>query len=189
MSIVSAMLDATATGINYAFPEFTKNNVRFGRPVGFEKGEPHFEQYAQPRGLAHFNVSKNISKPYVKPDFALHGKPGVVPLKSNQWGTHAGNMLFFGDQPTQVGPLAVPYYTETNMHQFETEEYNPSFPIPRDYNAGIRPTIQPLREHSILEPSAPKFRPQQVKHTHYRELPHQVRFLPDDEIVREVRRL
>lgn len=189
MSIVSALLDMTSTGINYAFPEYTKNNVRFGHPVGFEKGEPHFEQYAQPRQTPHFNVSKNISKPYVKPENALHGKVGVVPLKCDQWGTHAGAMLFFGDQPTQVGPLAVPYYTGTDMHQRESEEYTPSFPIPRDYQAGIRPTLQPLRERPILEPAAPQFRPQKERYTHYRDLPHEVRFLPDDEIVREVRRL
>ena len=189
MSIVSALLGATDIGFNRAFPGSTKNNVRYGHPVGFAKGEPHFEQYAQPEGKAHFNVSRWIRKPYVAPDFDIHGKPGVVPLKCNQYGSHAGAMLFYAEAPTQVGPLAVPLDYATNLHQGATEEYFVDFPVQRDYKAGIRPAIQPLREHQILEPSAPKFRPQEKKYGHYRERPAPVRFLPEQEIVREVRGL
>lgn len=189
MSIVSALLGGMDIGYNRAWSGSIKNNIRYGHPVGFEKGEPHFEQYEQHKQMPHFNISKGIRKPCIAPDFPLHGKPGMVPLKCNQYGSHAGGMLFFGDQPTQVGPLKVPVYEPTNLHQDQTEEYSVDFPVPRNYNAGIRPTIQPLVEHSIIEPAPKMFRPAEVQYTHHRVLPVPTRFLPDDEIVREVRGL
>ena len=188
MSIVSKYLNINDVGYNHSYSGSIKNNIRYGHPVGFNKGDPVFPEYQQQTQLPNFNVSKNISKPYIPAPY-IHNPIGNVPLKCNQEGTHAGAMLFFGDQPTQVEPLKVPYYEGTNMYQNQAEEYTPSFNPPYQYNEGIRPSIRALHEIPILEPAAPMFRPKYQKNVHYRDIPFGVHYLPEQEIVKEVRGL
>ena len=85
MSIVSRQIDA-----HTIFP--MRHPVK---AVGFKAGAPEpAPVFAQAPQKAHFNLSKNIAKPFIlSPQIDSH-VPGKVPLKSSQLGSHAGGMLF-----------------------------------------------------------------------------------------------
>ena len=176
MSIVSRNIDT------FSVPRPVKN----GNPVGWKPGAPQYDIYSQPRQKPNFNVSKNIRKPLRDVDY-IHGKVGVVPLKCEQWGHDIPKL--FAPMNTDLQVLKVPVPQPTNMGLGQSEEYTPQFQLPFPYNDGIRPSIRPLRETDILEPTGPVFRPRKARIGHYRPQPYPTEYLPDDEIVHQVRNL
>lgn len=165
MSIVSRALDTFSEGINPAFPEFVKFNVRYGRPVGFHPGDPQYPEFTQNPQKPFAVTGCHFRKPAVV-NPVVEMKRMHVPLATETYGHHAGAMLFYAPEPKDIVPLKVPYYKETDMKQTSVEEYDPSFPFPFAYNEGIKPGIRAMRELPVDEPTPPMFRPQKVQYKH-----------------------
>ena len=158
------------------------------RAVGFKAGNPQYPAYAQPPQKAHFNLSKSIAKPFVKAPEKKY-PAGVVPLKSLQYGTHAGAVLFNAPEMIDIEPLKTPVMIPTRVRiEDATQEITTNFPI-YTYNDGIRPSMRPLKPEDILEPTAPMFRPSRPVYEQTKTAPFRTGYMPDDEIVRQVRAL
>lgn len=142
MSIVSRQIDA-----HTIFP--MRHPVKAVCPVA---GDPQYAPFAQAPQKAHFNVSKNIAKPFILSAQIDTHVPGKVPLKSSQLGSHAGGMLFNAPQLLDIELLKTPVVVPTrlNMDNILTE-YDPPAPIYMQ-NEGIRPSLRPLQPTPIAEP-------------------------------------
>lgn len=154
-----------------------------------DMGEPYTPQYQFPPQTATFADSKRLSKPFGLA--SLTGKPaGVVPLKSLQEGTHAGSMLFNAPENLDVVPLKVPIYEPTKFKNYEGREtYNPHFPQ-YSYYDGARPSVRPLSEYPVSEPTDPyPSRPEKVAYHQYKVTPYPVHYQLEDEIMAQVRGL
>lgn len=179
MSIVSPFIDVAAV------PRLKHGPVK---AVGFKAGAPQYPQFALPEQKPFFNISKGIAKPFVPSGMKKYA-PGVVPLKSMQYGTHAGAELFNAPMMIDIEPLKTPMPIPTRIRvEDATQEVNPSFPV-YTYNDGIRPSMRPLKPEDILEPTGPAFRPSRPVYSQTKTVPFPAGYLPDDEIVRQVRAL
>jgi hypothetical protein len=179
MSIVSKKIDT------FAVPRDRHGPVK---AVGFVAGDPQYAPFAQPAQKAWFNLSKSIAKPFVAPP-EKHYKPGVVPLKSLQYGTHAGAVLFNAPVMIDIAPLKTEVPRPTYIHvEDATQEVHPQFPD-YSYLDGVRPYARALKPEEIIEPTGPTFRPSAPVYRHQRVQPVPTAYLPDDEIVRQVRSL
>ena len=179
MSIVSKQLDT------FSVPRLKHGPVR---AVGRVAGDPQYLPYAQPEQKAWFNLSKRIAKPFVPSEMKKYA-PGVVPLKSMQYGTHAGAVLFNAPVMTDIAPLKTPVPVVRPIRiEDATQEVNPAFPV-YTYNDGIRPSVRPLKPEDILEPTGPVFRPSGPVYRQMRVTPYPTAYLPDEEIVLQVRGL
>lgn len=176
MSVVSRQLDF------FTIPKPVRNAV----PVGFSAGPPQYPIYAQPEQKAHFNVSKNIRKP-IRDVAYTHGTMGNVPLYCHQFGADVPKLFVAPNNDLQV--LKVPIPVPTNLNLSQGEEYVPQFQMGLPYNEGIRPSVRFLRETEITEPAGPMFRPAGAKFGLYRPQQVPMMYLPEDEIVRQVRNL
>ena len=110
---------------------------------------------AQPTQKPNFNVSKWIAKPFITEPY-LQGNERV-PLKSNQYGSHAEGAALF-DAPIYLVPAPLDVPKDAVIHygmEDMFEDANILFEEPLDYKAGIRPSIRRLKETTIYEPVAP----------------------------------
>ena len=179
MSIVSKQLDT------FSVPKSKHGPVKAVCGVA---GPPQYPAYAQPEQMPWFNLSKRIAKPFVAPPEKKYA-PGVVPLKSLQYGTHAGAVLFNAPMMVDIAPLKTPVPVVRPIRiEDATQEVNPVFPV-YTYNDGIRPSMRPLKPEDVLEPTGPAFRPSGPVYRQMRVTPYPTAYLPDDEIVRQVRAL
>jgi hypothetical protein len=159
------------------------------RAVGFNAGPPQYERFALPEQKPFFNVSKGIAKPFVKAPEKKY-PAGVVPLKSLQYGTHDGCVLFNAPEMIDIAILKQPVMVPSSLRMEDAvQEVNPAFPMPYAYNDGIRPSMRALKEQDVLEPTGPVFRPSVQQYAATRPNPYRTGYLPDDEIVRQVRAL
>lgn len=147
-------------------------------------------QYAFPAQKAHFNVSKGIAKPFIY-NTDIDVTPGRVPLKSNQYGSHAGGMLFNAPEKLDIALLKTPVPVPTRIRMDDVlTEYDPLPPV-YTYNEGIRPSMRPLMAAPIAEPGPPiVFRTNGA--TLYEQLrtnPTPVALSPEDMIAKQVRGL
>lgn len=143
MSIVSRQIDA-----HTIFP--MRHPVK---AVGFKAGAPEpAPVFAQAPQKAHFNLSKNIAKPFILSSQIDTHVPGKVPLKSSQYGSHAGGMLFNAPQLLDIELLKTPVPVPTRLDlKNVTYEYDPMPPV-YTQNEGIRPSLRPLLPTPIAEP-------------------------------------
>lgn len=176
MSVVSRMIDV------YSLPRPVMN----GNPVGFVPGPPQYAPFTQSPQMPCFNVSKNIRKKLFDVSY-IHGQTGSVPLYTNQFGSEVPRL--FSPMDTGMPTLKVPMLTGTNMGLDESYEYTPEFQQPIVFSEGIRPSIRPLRETDVQQPTGATFRPATMRKGFYRPQPFPTMSLPDDEIVRQVRNL
>lgn len=153
-----------------------------------DAGEPQYEPYTQGEQKPTFNLAHKKRKPF--DGEILSGKPaGVVPLKCNQLGSHAGNMLFNAPYNMDLLVFKVPDYRSTYLMQDQTEEVNPAFPN-YDYLYGSRPSVRALKEVNVIEPTNPyPVRPDSQLYRGQSVAPSPVRYQFEDELVRQVRGL
>ena len=180
MSIVSPFIDVAAV------PRQKHGPIK---AVFFKAGKPEpAPVYSFPAQAPCFNLSKSIAKPFVKAPEKKY-PAGVVPLKSMQYGTHAGAVLFNAPEMIDIAPLKTPMPIPTRIRvEDATQEYTPEFPV-YTYNEGIRPSMRPLKPEDILEPTGPAFRPSAPVYSQMRVVPFPAGYMTDDEIVRQVRSL
>lgn len=163
------------------------------KAVGFKAGAPEpAPVYAFPEQKAHFNVSKGIAKPFILSAQVDTHVPGKVPLKSQQYGSHAGAMLFNAPELLDIALLKtpVPMPTRFNMEAMVEEYQAPDVPI-YTYNDGIRPSPRPLQPRPIAEPGPPIiFRTAgPTLYEQLRKIPTPTALNPEDMIAAQVRGL
>lgn len=179
MSIVSRKIDMQVQPVR-------KHVIK---AVGFDAGDPQYAPFQQTPQKPNFNVSKNIRKHVgATPDW-IHGTPGNVPQKCNQFDTQGGNMLFYAPQAQDIEVLRVPVYRASYQGEFETDPVDVPFDVPLDLKKGIRGGMRPLKFTPVVEPTGPQFRLSQpaTAYTRVRPVPTRLQF--EDEIVRQVRAL
>ncbi len=182
MSIVSRGLD-----FHTIYPIRHTTNA-----VGFKAGSPDpAPVFAQERQKATFNLSKSIAKPFILSAQIDTHVPGKVPLKSKQYGSHAGGMLFNAPELLDIALLKtpVPVPTRFNMDSI-LMEYDPQ-PTIYTQNEGIRPSPRPLQPTPIVEPGpAIEFRTSgPTLYEQLRVKPTPVALSPEDLIAAQVRGL
>jgi hypothetical protein len=118
-----------------------------------DAGDPQYEMYTQGEQKPTFNLSKRIGKPFGLA--SLTGSvAGFVPLKCNQLGSHAGNMLFNATEGTPMPPLKFPHYRATDLKLYQTEEVQTQTPN-YEYLDSLRPSARALKKVSVIEPTDP----------------------------------
>jgi hypothetical protein len=151
-------------------------------------GEPNYEPYTQKEQVPTFNLAKRIRKPFGGENLSTRSA-GVVPLKCNQSGSHAGAMLFNATEAEPMAPLMVPDYRATDLKQLQTEDVNPAFPN-YDYLYGSRPSVRALKEVNVTEPTDPyPVRPDPATYKRQSVAPVPMRYQYEDELVKQVRGL
>ena len=161
MSVVSSQLDTT----------FLMKRKRNGKAVQFQPAELDYvappPYFVNPAGeliqIHHRSYTKNSAKPDL--NTATHGT--AVPLKCDQYGTHAGNSLFYADTPAMTEPLKIELEyagIKLDHHATMVEEHQHTPPLDY-YNLyqGLRASPRQIIENQpTTEPAGMSFRPEHL---------------------------